>query len=235
MKTESTSDPILQVKGLSKAYAGAGGGPLQVLSGLDLDVSRGEFVAITGESGCGKSTLLHVLGALDRPDDGKILVDGADVFAHDDEALSTFRNRQIGFVFQFHHLLPEFTAEENVMMPALVGGQRPADARSRALELLEQVGLSDRADHRPGELSGGEKQRVAIVRALMNRPDIVLADEPTGNLDENTADTLHRELLRLSREMGQTFIVVTHNREFAEMADREMLLEQGELKNPAAS
>lgn len=231
MKTDPTlTTPILVVESLSKAYPTAGGGSLSVLDQLELSVHKGEFLAITGESGCGKSTLLHVLGALDRPDTGRVLVDGKEVFNQDDDDLSAFRNRRIGFVFQFHHLLPEFTAEENVMMPALVGGKRPEEARKRARALLDQVGLSDRSEHRPGELSGGEKQRVAIIRALMNEPDIVLADEPTGNLDENTADTLHRELIRLSRELGQTFVVVTHNREFAEMAGREMILEHGRLR-----
>ena len=223
---------ILSARGVSKAYPVTGKEPLAVLEGLDLSVDSGEFLAITCESGCGKSTLLHVLGALDRPDGGLVEVDGVDVFTQNDEELSEFRNRRIGFVFQFHHLLPEFTAEENVMMPALVGGKRPADAKQRANELLDLVGLRARAEHRPGELSGGEKQRVAIVRALMNEPDIVLADEPTGNLDEKTADALHNELIRLSRDLGQTFVVVTHNREFADMADREMILEHGRLKAP---
>ncbi len=221
---------ILSARGVSKAYPVTGKEPLTVLEGLDLSVEPGEFLAITGESGCGKSTLLHVLGALDRPDSGLIEVDGVDVFTQNDEELSEFRNRRIGFVFQFHHLLPEFTAEENVMMPALVGGKRATEAKGRAHELLDLVGLGARAEHRPGELSGGEKQRVAIVRALMNEPDIVLADEPTGNLDEKTADALHTELIRLSRDLGQTFVVVTHNRDFADMADREMILEHGQLR-----
>lgn len=224
--------PILIVDQLTKGYPTAGGQTLSVLEDLDLTVERGEFVAITGESGCGKSTLLQVLGVLDRPDSGRVMIEGTDVFEGDDETLSRLRNERIGFVFQFHHLLPEFTALENVMMPALVGGQRPDEARRRATDLLAQVGLADRREHRPGELSGGEKQRVAIMRALMNAPDLVLADEPTGNLDEHTADVLHRELIRISQELGQTVIVVTHNRDFADMAGREMILEHGRLRTP---
>lgn len=226
------TDPILIVDQLTKGYPTAGGQTLSVLEDLNLTVERGEFVAITGESGCGKSTLLQVLGVLDRPDSGRVMIEGTDVFEGDDETLSRLRNERIGFVFQFHHLLPEFTALENVMMPALVGGQRPDEARRRATDLLAQVGLADRREHRPGELSGGEKQRVAIMRALMNAPDLVLADEPTGNLDEHTADVLHRELIRISQELGQTVIVVTHNRDFADMAGREMILEHGRLRNP---
>jgi lipoprotein-releasing system ATP-binding protein len=226
------TDPILIVDQLTKGYPTAGGQTLSVLEDLDLTVERGEFVAITGESGCGKSTLLQVLGVLDRPDSGRVMIEGTDVFEGDDETLSRLRNERIGFVFQFHHLLPEFTALENVMMPALVGGQRPDEARRRATDLLAQVGLADRREHRPGELSGGEKQRVAIMRALMNAPDLVLADEPTGNLDEHTADVLHRELIRISQELGQTVIVVTHNRDFADMAGREMILEHGRLRTP---
>jgi len=226
------TDPILIVDQLTKGYPTAGGQTLSVLEDLNLTVERGEFVAITGESGCGKSTLLQVLGVLDRPDSGRVMIEGTDVFEGDDETLSRLRNERIGFVFQFHHLLPEFTALENVMMPALVGGQRPDEARRRATDLLAQVGLTDRREHRPGELSGGEKQRVAIMRALMNAPDLVLADEPTGNLDEHTADLLHRELIRISQELGQTVIVVTHNRDFADMAGREMILEHGRLRTP---
>ena len=222
-------NPILQVSQLSKSFPTAAG-RLQVLENISLAVEKGEVIAIVGESGTGKSTLLHLLGALDRPDGGQVLFQGASIFDKNDEELSRFRNDHIGFVFQFHHLLPEFSALENVMMPALIKGTRQADARSRARDLLDRVGLAARADHRPAELSGGEKQRVAMARALMNEPDLILADEPTGNLDEKTADSLHQEMVRLSREMGQTFVLVTHNADFAGMADRTMVLERGSLQ-----
>ncbi len=228
--THMNGDVLLEVRKLSKSYPSVGRGPLLVLEDLDLSVKAGEVIAIVGESGTGKSTLLHLLGALDRPDAGEVIVHGRNVFDQNDESLSAFRNDQIGFVFQFHHLLPEFSAEENVMMPALVKGLSPGEARPRALELLDLVGLTDRAEHRPGELSGGEKQRVAIARALMNQPDLILADEPTGNLDEKTADALHEEMVRLSRDLNQTFVLVTHNLQFASMADRILVLEHGRLK-----
>jgi len=224
---------LLSVRGLAKSFPTAGRGPLDVLKSIDLDVHRGEVVAIVGESGTGKSTLLHILGTLEQPDSGDIRFSGEILAEKDDEALSLFRNTHVGFVFQFHHLLPEFTAQENVMMPALVRGDSPNVARPRANELLTLLGLSDRSDHRPGELSGGERQRVAMARALMNAPDLVLADEPTGNLDEKTADQLHNELIRLSREMNQTFVLVTHNQGFAAMADRILVLEQGKLVEQA--
>lgn len=227
---ESAGDVILTVSSLSKTYPSVGRGPLPVLLDLSLDVKKGEVLAIVGESGSGKSTLLQILGGLDRPDSGTVRMGDLNVFDQTDEQLSDFRNRKVGFVFQFHHLLPEFSALENVMMPALVQGQKPSRASIRAKELLGQVGLVDRTDHRPGELSGGEKQRVAIARALMNEPGLVLADEPTGNLDEKTADMLHDEVIRLSRELGQTFVIVTHNMRFAEMADRVLVLEQGRLR-----
>ena len=220
---------LLEVQNLSKSFPSVGRGPVQVLTDLNLSVRRSELIAIVGESGTGKSTLLHILGALSRPDSGQLTFDGTNVLGKSDDELSEFRNEKIGFVFQFHHLLPEFSAEENVMMPALVRGDRPKQARGRALELLERVGLLDRTTHRPAELSGGEKQRVAIARALMNHPDLILADEPTGNLDEKPADTLHQELMRLSRDLGQTFIMVTHNMQFASMADRILVLEHGQL------
>jgi len=228
----SSSDaggPLLRIRSLSKSFPGIGRDPLVVLNSVNLDVNRGEVVAIVGESGSGKSTLLHILGALDRPDAGELLFADESLLSRSDADLSKFRNKRIGFVFQFHHLLPEFSALENVLMPALVGGETPGQATPRASELLERVGLSERSSHRPNELSGGEKQRVAIARALMNGPDLILADEPTGNLDEQTADQLHKEMIRLSRDMNQTFVLVTHNQAFAAMADRVLSLEHGSL------
>ncbi len=187
------------------------------------------MVAIVGESGTGKSTLLHLIGALDRPDEGKVYFNGEDVFAKSDESLSAFRNVSIGFVFQFHHLLPEFTAKENVAMPALIQRASMKEATERACELLDRMGLGERMDHRPAELSGGEKQRVAVARALMNEPDLILADEPTGNLDTGTAEKLQAEMIRLCRDLGQTFVVVTHNPVFAKVADRILQLMGGRL------
>jgi len=227
------SEVLLAVTGLSKSFPTVSDVALGVLHDVNLEVRRGEVVAIVGESGSGKSTLLHILGALDSPDSGKVLFDGESIFGKSDQATSNFRNKRIGFVFQFHHLLPEFSALENVMMPALVGGASPSSVKGKAEALLERVGLKARAAHRPGELSGGEKQRVAIARALINDPDLVLADEPTGNLDETTADLLHQEMIRLSRELNQTFVLVTHNKSFAEMADRTLTLDHGSLVQTA--
>jgi lipoprotein-releasing system ATP-binding protein len=219
---------LLVVENVCKSYPSASG-RLDVLQGVSLAVNSGELIAITGESGSGKSTLLHILGTLDRPDSGRVLVEGKDVFDSNDAGLATFRNRRIGFVFQFHHLLPEFTALENVAMPALIGGQTLDASRGRASELLESLGLSARVDHRPGQLSGGEQQRVAVARALMNNPDLVLADEPTGNLDVKTAEHLHDQIARLSRELNQTFVIVTHNPALAAHADRVLELVEGRL------
>ncbi|MDQ7040685.1 MAG: ABC transporter ATP-binding protein [Rhodothermus sp.] len=221
--------PLLEVINLWKSYPTGARERLQVLQGLELTVEAGEVVAIVGESGTGKSTLLHLLGALDRPDRGEVRYKGRNIFELDDEALAAFRNQTIGFVFQFHHLLPEFTALENVAMPALIQGRTLREVRSRALELLALLGMADRAHHRPSMLSGGEQQRVAVARALMNHPAVVLADEPTGNLDVRTAETLHHEILRLSREVGQTFVIATHNLALAALADRVLRLEQGRL------
>lgn len=223
------SEPILVASGLAKSYPTADGA-LDVLTGLDLEIRAGEMVAIVGESGTGKSTLLHLLGALDRPTAGTVHFRGENVFGKDDEALAAFRNRALGFVFQFHHLLPEFSAVENVEMPALIAGQTMDDARPRARGLLESLGLGDRLDHRPSQLSGGEQQRVAVARALMNRPGLVLMDEPTGNLDVTTAGRLHDELRRLSREEDGAFVVVTHNPTLAALADRVLELVDGRLE-----
>lgn len=225
------SDSLLTVSGVSKQYDTGGDTPLEVLKGVDLQVRAGEIVSIVGESGSGKSTLLHIIGALDRPTSGTVEFKGRDLSTESDEALATFRNRSVGFVFQFHHLLPEFSAVENVAMPALIQHRAVDEARPRALELLSLLGLKDRADHRPSELSGGEKQRVAVARALMNEPALVLMDEPTGNLDAQTAAPLHDEIERLSRDLGQTFVIVTHNPALSGIADRVLLLEHGALRD----
>jgi len=217
---------ILKASGVEKSFV-TPRGPLRVLSGVDLEVAPGESVAIVGASGVGKSTLLHVLGALDRPTGGQVVIGGQSLFDLDDAALAAFRNRTVGFVFQFHHLLSEFTAVENVMMPGLISGLGLAQARERAMELLESVGLGRWAEHRPGELSGGEQQRVAVVRALMNSPRLLLADEPSGNLDRDSAHDLHRLLDDLRREQGVSLVIVTHDLELAKRADRVLRLAGG--------
>ena len=227
-RSTASREVVMDARDLVKRYPTADG-ELEVLSGLDLEVRVGEMVAVVGESGTGKSTLLHLLGALDRPTEGTILFKGEDVFTKGDEALAQFRNRALGFVFQFHHLLPEFSALENVEMPALIAGRDFSDARARAQSLLAGLGLADRLDHRPSQLSGGEQQRVAVARALMNKPGLVLMDEPTGNLDVATASRLHDELRRLSREEDAAFVVVTHNPALAGLADRVLRLEGGRL------
>ena len=219
---------LIQGRGLVKSYKTAAG-VVSVLEGVDLDVDTGEMVAIVGASGVGKSTLLHVLGTLDRPDAGDLRVAGEDVLALPEARRCEFRNRTLGFVFQFHHLLPEFSAIENVSMPLLIGGGRAEEARRRALELLEEVGLSGRADHRPGALSGGEQQRVAVARALATGPRALLADEPTGDLDRDTGRRLHETLRALSRSRGLTVVVVTHNDELARACDRVLRLASGRL------
>ncbi len=203
---------------------------LHVLKGIDLQVRRGEIVVMVGASGAGKSTLLHILGALDRPTDGKVLHNGFDVFSLSDEALARFRNKEVGFVFQFHHLLPEFTAVENVAMPMMIMGRRASESKKKAGKLLQKVGLGERADHRPSELSGGEQQRVAVARALTNDPSIVLGDEPSGNLDSANAAVLHDFIWALSREEGLTFVIVTHNERLSERADRVFRIEDGKLR-----
>ncbi|HSM92225.1 MAG TPA: ABC transporter ATP-binding protein [Anaeromyxobacteraceae bacterium] len=220
--------PFVRIEGLTKAYL-HGGKRLEVLRGLDLDIAAGELVALTGPSGAGKSTFLHVVGTLDAPTHGRVLFDGEDVFARGEEALADFRNEAIGFVFQSHHLLPEFTALENAMMPALVARRARADARRSAEEMLALVGLSERVDHKPGELSGGEQQRVALARALCLRPRLLLADEPTGNLDPRTAEGIHALLVDLNRRLGITAVVVTHNEQLAASLPRRLRLDAGRL------
>jgi lipoprotein-releasing system ATP-binding protein len=220
---------ILEASGLRKVYQGGDGLPIEVLSGVDLSVSRGEFVAIVGSSGSGKSTLLHLLGALDTPSAGTVRLDGRDFGELDETALAQVRNRKIGFVFQFHHLLREFTALENVMLPLLIAGEEEARARSRAEELLAAVGLAGRMSHRPAALSGGEQQRAAVARALAADPVLVLADEPSGNLDTANSERLHQLFARLSREFETALVVVTHNRHLAGRADRVLSLEGGSL------
>lgn len=229
-RATTSANALLVARHLEKSYPTGAGGSLEVLRGLDFTARPGEVVAVVGESGTGKSTLLHLLGALDRPDRGSVLYRGDDIFRKSDEELAGFRNREIGFIFQFHHLLPEFTALENVAMPALIAHRRFSDVEARARELLRVLGLEARATHRPAELSGGEQQRVAVARALMNAPGLVLADEPTGNLDTRTAERLHEEILRLSREFDHTFVMVTHNLALAGIADRVLRLVNGKLE-----
>jgi lipoprotein-releasing system ATP-binding protein len=216
----------MRAVGIQKAFRTARGS-LEVLRGVDLEIYRGESVAIVGASGVGKSTLLHILGALDRPTWGQVIIDGQNLFDLDDAALAVFRNRTIGFVFQFHHLLSEFSAVENVMMPGLISGQSVPRARERALDLLDAVGLREWAEHRPGELSGGEQQRVAVARALMNWPRLILADEPSGNLDVESAGELYRLLERLRLEQGVSLVMVTHDLNVAQRADRVLRLAGG--------
>jgi lipoprotein-releasing system ATP-binding protein len=222
------TEALIQARQLVKGYRTAAG-YVSVLEGVSLDVAQGEMVAITGASGVGKSTLLHVLGTLDRPESGTVSVGGQDVFALGEARLREFRNRTMGFVFQFHHLLPEFTALENVMMPLLIARTGEAEARRRAATLLDEVGLSDRADHRPGMLSGGEQQRVAMARALSSSPRALLADEPTGNLDRATGERLHELIRRLNTERGITVVLVTHNEHTAAACDRTLHLEGGRV------
>ena len=212
-----------------KTYIGGDGGELHILRGVDLEVAPGESVAIIGKSGAGKSTLLHVLGALDRPTSGDVLVAGRDLGTLNGDLMAEVRNRSIGFVFQFHHLLKEFNAEENVMLPAMMAGESPEAARERAVEILEAVGLGERLDHRPWQLSGGEQQRVAVARALVNRPRVLLADEPSGNLDEHTSELLHDLLFSLQESRDLAMVMVTHNRELALRAHRTLRLEEGGL------
>ena len=221
---------FLEARGIVKSYP-VGGAELTVLRDLDLQVAAGEMVAIVGASGVGKSTLLHLLGGLDRADRGSVAIAGQDLAALADEAMVAFRNRHVGFVFQFHHLLPEFTAVENAEMPMRIARAPHGEARARATELLNKVGLASRLDHVPGMLSGGEQQRVAVARALVMRPSLLLADEPTGDLDEQTADTLHALLRDMHQAYGLTSIIATHNPRLAAACDRVLRLENGHLTN----
>ena len=204
-------------------------GPLQVLKGIDLTVGKGEIVSIVGKSGAGKTTLLHILGSLDKPDSGSVTLAGTDITQLKDRELSDFRNRHIGFVFQFHQLLPEFSALANVMMPALIAGIPNSKARCQGLELLDFLNLADRAKHKPNELSGGEKQRVAVARALINHPDVIFADEPSGSLDSKNKDELHKLFFDLRARFNQTFVIVTHDEHLASMCDRILKMEDGKF------
>ena len=204
-------------------------GPLQVLKGIDLTVGKGEIVSIVGKSGAGKTTLLHILGSLDKPDSGSVTLAGTDITQLKDRELSDFRNRHIGFVFQFHQLLPEFSALENVMMPALIAGIPNSKARCQGLELLDFLNLADRAKHKPNELSGGEKQRVAVARALINHPDVIFADEPSGSLDSANKQDLHQLFFSLRDQMNQTFVIVTHDESLAALSDRTIRMADGRI------
>jgi len=213
---------MLQATGIYKKY-----GKLEILKGVDLTVAKGEIVTILGASGAGKSTLLHIVGTLDKSDAGQVVIDGINVSALSAAKLSTFRNHRLGFIFQFHHLLPEFTALENVCIPAFIAKKGKKESQVRALELLDLLGLGSRAEHKPSELSGGEQQRVAVARALINNPALILADEPSGNLDSENALSLHSLFKELRDQFNQTFIIVTHNEELGEMSDRKVFMKDG--------
>ncbi|MFM2136236.1 MAG: hypothetical protein RL021_1636 [Bacteroidota bacterium] len=216
---------MITATGIHKSY-----GQLPVLKGVDFSVSKSEIVSIVGASGAGKSTLLHILGTLDSADQGSVSIDGTDVTRLKGTMLARFRNKHIGFVFQSHHLLPEFTAKENILLPALIGKVPKAEAVRKADQLLEQLGLSDRADHRPSELSGGEQQRIAVARALINDPSVIFADEPSGNLDSLSARGLHELFFKIREQQGITFVIVTHNQELATMADRTLTMKDGRIQ-----
>lgn len=224
--TDKMAEPLLEVSGLTKSYRKEGN-LIEVLRAAQFSVDDGEMISITGQSGAGKSTLLHLIGTLDLPDEGSIRYRGVELTELSPAQLADFRNRELGFVFQFHHLLSEFSALENVMMPSLIRRLAPAEAESRAQELLAEVGLADRVNHKPGELSGGEQQRVALARALVMKPQLLLADEVTGNLDESTGNEIHELLFEINRSRGTTLIIVTHNRALAEMMPRQLVVAEG--------
>jgi lipoprotein-releasing system ATP-binding protein len=216
---------MIKIQGIEKSY-----GNLQVLKGIDLEIQEGEVVAICGASGAGKSTLLHIMGTLDAPDKGEIIFDKTPVSALSEQELSRFRNQNIGFVFQFHHLLPEFTAVENVALPAMIAGESKKNALKKAQEMLQMMHLSERFLHKPAQLSGGEQQRVAVARALINNPKVVLADEPSGNLDTEHARNLHQLFFQLRDQLNKTFVIVTHNTELANLSDRKIIIRDGRIE-----
>ena len=215
---------MIKVESVNKSF-----GELRVLNDVSLSINRGEFVSIVGQSGAGKTTLLQIIGTLDRPDSGSVWIGGESLFGMDEDSLSSFRNLHIGFVFQFHQLLPEFSALENVMIPALIGNKSKVEAEKRAKELLEFLGVAQRAEHKPSELSGGERQRVAVARALVNRPDVLLADEPSGSLDSKNKEELNKLFLKLKDELNQTLVVVTHDMEMASVSDRVLRMQDGRI------
>lgn len=215
---------MIKIEGITKSFGG-----LQILKGIDLEIRKGEIVSIVGPSGAGKTTLLQIIGTLDKPDSGKVLYDGVDVIGMNDTDISAFRNNNIGFVFQFHQLLPEFTALENVMIPAFIKGVKSREAEKRAKELLKFMGLSNRETHKPSELSGGEKQRVAVARALMNNPEVILADEPSGSLDSKNKEELHKIFFLLREQLGQTFVIVTHDEGLSGITDRTIFMKDGRI------
>jgi lipoprotein-releasing system ATP-binding protein len=213
---------MIELNNINKSF-----GNLQVLKDINLQIGKGEIVSIVGPSGAGKTTLLQIMGTLDRPDSGSVKYNGIDITSYKEKELSDFRNRHIGFVFQFHQLLPEFTAEENIMIPALIAGANDIDARARAIELMEMLDIADRATHKPSEMSGGEKQRIAVARALINRPDVILADEPSGSLDSKNRDELYKLFFNLRESLNQTFVIITHDESLSKITDRSIKIVDG--------